>query len=187
MSNFDFVIYAVHVAFWGAFGLTRIVLRVLDRGRTDEPASSPAAAQQKTAPFSRALVALHMVAFGVMYFGVAQAVIPNRVPEWFPGQRLVGAGVIAIGAALMAWALVLREKVDARKLVPLAGQPAGVKGNGLSIGPGGYHQGEIITERRAYEANGRLFIRATVLYQPAQQWFEAKAERRTAALRRVTG
>jgi hypothetical protein len=72
-------------------------------------------------------------------------------------------------------AIAMREKVDARKLVPLAGQPAGVKGNGLSIGPGGYHQGELITERRAYEANGRLFIRATVLYEPAQQWFEAKA------------
>jgi protein-S-isoprenylcysteine O-methyltransferase Ste14 len=59
-----------------------------------------------------------MFAFGVMYFGLGQAVIPSRVPEWFPGQRLVGASVIVSGAALMSWALVyfrswrFRAKLD---------------------------------------------------------------------------
>ncbi len=106
MSNPNFVIYGVHGAFWGAFGLTRVVLRSLDRKHEAPAVNAPVAEEQKTAPFSRALLALHMVAFGVMYFGVAQAVIPNQVPEWFFGQRLVGTGVIVGGAALMAWALV---------------------------------------------------------------------------------
>src|SRR5205814_46357 len=67
---------------------------------------------------SRALMALHMTAFGVMYFGVAQAVLPQRVPEWFPGQRVAGTAVIAIGAAMMVWARVyfrswrFRAKLD---------------------------------------------------------------------------
>ena len=41
-----------------------------------------------------------------MYFGIGYAVIPGRVPNWFPGQRVAGTLVIAGGAALMVWALV---------------------------------------------------------------------------------
>jgi len=47
-----------------------------------------------------------MVAFAVMYAGIGNAVLPDRVPEWFPGHRLLGAVIIAIGAAMMCWALV---------------------------------------------------------------------------------
>lgn len=104
--NWDFIIYLVHFVFWAAFGVTRIILRILDRGTGDAHADAPIAQRQKTAPFSRTLLALHMVAFGLMYFGLGQAVIPERVPAWFLGQRLVGTVVIAGGAALMAWALV---------------------------------------------------------------------------------
>ena len=49
---------------------------------------------------------VHMVAFGVMYFGIGNTVIPGRVPELFPGQRWVGALVIAIGAAFAASAVL---------------------------------------------------------------------------------
>ena len=69
-------------------------------------AETPTAQQEKTAPFSRALLAFHALAFGLMYFGIGYAVIPGRVPNWFPGQRIAGAIVVAGGAALMVWALV---------------------------------------------------------------------------------
>jgi protein-S-isoprenylcysteine O-methyltransferase Ste14 len=52
------------------------------------------------------LLALHALAFGLMYFGIGYAVIPGRVPTWFPGQRVAGTLVIAAGAALVVWALV---------------------------------------------------------------------------------
>lgn len=116
-SHVDLAIYAVHVAFWGSFGLTLLVQSALDR-RAVEPASAPVAREEKTAPFSRALLMFHVLAFGVMYFGLANAVIPGRVPNWFPGQRVVGTCVIAGGAALMSWARVhfrswrFRAKLD---------------------------------------------------------------------------
>ena len=106
MANIDLALYAEHVAFWSAFGLTR--LRPWSRDRDGTSTSEPAATsqQENTAPFSRALLAFHMLAFAVMYFGVANAVLPRRVPVWFPGQRIVGSVVIAGGAALVAWALL---------------------------------------------------------------------------------
>jgi protein-S-isoprenylcysteine O-methyltransferase Ste14 len=51
--------------------------------------------------------------------GVGAAVIPRRVPVWFPGQRIAGTLIIALGAWLMCWALVyfrswrFRAKLDA--------------------------------------------------------------------------
>jgi protein-S-isoprenylcysteine O-methyltransferase Ste14 len=54
-----------------------------------------------------------------MYFGMGNAIIPNRVPHCFPGHRFVGAAIIVAGAALMNWALVyfrswrFRAKLDA--------------------------------------------------------------------------
>jgi protein-S-isoprenylcysteine O-methyltransferase Ste14 len=111
MPKVDFLLYAVHNAFWAAFGLTLLILRWMDRNRTAGSETAPVAkqeqsAQGKTAPFSRALLAFHALAFAVMYFGIGFAVVPGRVPRWFPGQRVVGTIVIAAGAALMVWALV---------------------------------------------------------------------------------
>ncbi len=102
----DFHLYTVHWAFWGAFGLTRVILRRLDRNESRAADTAPISQQETTAPFSRALLAFHAVAFGLMYFGIGYAVIPGRVPRWFPGQRIAGTLVIAAGAALMVWALV---------------------------------------------------------------------------------
>ena len=116
--NPDLAIYAVHGAFWSAFGLTLLVLRLRERGAANASASAPAAREEQSAPFSRALVWFHMLAFFAMYFGSGNAVFLRRVPEWFPLQRLAGAGVIAAGAALMSWALVyfrswrFRAKLD---------------------------------------------------------------------------
>ena len=102
----DFAIYTVHWGFWGAFGLTRVILRSRDRNDSRPVDTAPISQKEKTAPFSRALLAVHALAFGVMYFGIGYAVIPGRVPIWFPGQRVAGSIVIMGGAALMVWALV---------------------------------------------------------------------------------
>jgi protein-S-isoprenylcysteine O-methyltransferase Ste14 len=105
MRNPELMLYVAHVAFWAAFGITRKL--VSGRGGSAEPAAEPqVATEERTAAFSRALLVIHMIGFGVMYFGIANAVIPRRVPEWFAGQRAVGALVIALGAALCCWAVV---------------------------------------------------------------------------------
>jgi protein-S-isoprenylcysteine O-methyltransferase Ste14 len=119
MHNPDLAIYAVHVAFWTVFGLTRFALRSRDRDKDVISSSEPVSGQQKTAPFSRALLAFHGVAFGLMFFGLGNAVIPGRVPFWFAGQRLAGVIVISAGAVLMSSALVyfrswrVRARLDA--------------------------------------------------------------------------
>jgi protein-S-isoprenylcysteine O-methyltransferase Ste14 len=101
----DFAIYAVHSGFWGAFGLTRIILRRRDRKEGRPAETVPLSQKESTAPFSRALLVFHGLAFGLMYFGIGNSVNPERVPEWFPGQRVAGLLVIAAGAALVVWAL----------------------------------------------------------------------------------
>lgn len=106
MSDPNFAVFNVHWAFWGAFGVTRVILRIRDRhdgGATD---TTPVPQQDATAPFSRALLAFHAFAFAVMYFGMGYAAISGRTPNWFPGQRVVGSLVIAGGAALVVSALV---------------------------------------------------------------------------------
>jgi protein-S-isoprenylcysteine O-methyltransferase Ste14 len=102
----DFQIYTVHWVFWGAFGVTRVILRSRDRKESRAADPAPISQKETTAPFSRAVLVFHAFAFAVMYFGIGYAVIPGRVPNWFPGQRVAGTLVIAGGAALMVWALV---------------------------------------------------------------------------------
>src|SRR6188768_1651705 len=101
MSNFDFSIYTVHAAFWGAFVLTRVLVRRRDQNKGNKPEEAPIAPKGITAPFSRMLVAFHALAFGVMYMGIGIAVFPRGVPAWFAGQRIVGTIVIAGGAVLV--------------------------------------------------------------------------------------
>ena len=118
MSNPDYLLYAVHVGFWASFGHTRALLH--QRKSPGAPVHpEPTASREATARFSRSLVALHALAFGLLYFGMGNAIIPNRVPPWFPGHRSVGAAIIVAGAVLMNWALVyfkswrFRAKLDA--------------------------------------------------------------------------
>jgi len=101
MRNPDVLLYVVHIAFWASFGITRKLLH----GKPEAPSSAVATSKEYTAPFSRTVLAFHMLAFGVLYYGIGNAVIPRRVPEWFAGQRIVGTLVIALGAAVMSWAL----------------------------------------------------------------------------------
>jgi protein-S-isoprenylcysteine O-methyltransferase Ste14 len=118
MTNPDLMIYAVHGAFWGSFGLTRLLVREPGEAHSDAAQPAPVARKEQTAAFSRLVLAIHAFAFGVMYFGIGSAVLPNRVPAWFDGQRSVGGCVIVVGAALISWALMhfrswrLRAKLD---------------------------------------------------------------------------
>src|SRR2546430_7863189 len=63
----DFGIYTMHWAFWGAFGLTRVILRRRDRNDSRPAATGPISQRETTAPYSRALLAFHGLAFAVMY------------------------------------------------------------------------------------------------------------------------
>ena len=118
MPNRDLLLYVVHAGFWASFGVARALLHARAGGPEQGGGVAPVAPAGATARFSRTLVAVHMVAFGVMYFGIGNAVIAGRVPEYFPGQRLVGLGVISAGAALVCWALTcfqswrFRAKLD---------------------------------------------------------------------------
>lgn len=109
MVNTDLAVYGVHLAFWGAFGLAHVIAK---QGKSTESESAAdtagngerAGEQQRTARGSRAVLAVHFVAFGLLYWGVWYAVLPNKVPHLFLGQQVIGTIVIALGAAVMAWA-----------------------------------------------------------------------------------
>jgi protein-S-isoprenylcysteine O-methyltransferase Ste14 len=113
VRNPDLLLYAMHVTFYLPMALTLLFLR---RRGGAEPAAETS--QEYTAPYSRLLLGFHMLGFAVLYFGIGNAVLPRRVPEWFPGQRIVGALVIALGAPLMPWAVAsfhswrFRAKLD---------------------------------------------------------------------------
>jgi protein-S-isoprenylcysteine O-methyltransferase Ste14 len=114
----DGSIYLFHVGFWAAFVVTLLATR-RPVSRDALPVSGTGASPSElTAPNSRLFVAIHAVAFGVMYFGLANAVlpkfgviylgpagaiVPNRVPAWFTGHRGVG-GALILGAAAIACA-----------------------------------------------------------------------------------
>jgi hypothetical protein len=89
MSNIDFAIYTVHSVFWGAFVLTRILLRRRDRKDSGAMDSAPVSQQATSAPFSRTLVAFHALAFTAMYVGIGMAVIPQWL-DWFQVSALPG-------------------------------------------------------------------------------------------------
>jgi protein-S-isoprenylcysteine O-methyltransferase Ste14 len=113
MPNPDLQLYAVHGTFWSAFGITLVVLRII-YGRNENDVErpfqgrgqSPVASEAHTASHSRTLVAFHAAAFGVMYFGMANAIFGHRVPAWFEGQRGVGTFVVAVGVVLMVSAMI---------------------------------------------------------------------------------
>jgi protein-S-isoprenylcysteine O-methyltransferase Ste14 len=101
----DLGIYAVHFAFWSAFIMARILVRSSDHRAVGVAESAPVAREETTAPFSRVVLAVHMVAFAILYSGVALVVF-HHVPVWFSGQWLLGFVVIAVGALLVIWALL---------------------------------------------------------------------------------
>jgi len=95
------LIYAFHAVFYAA-----MLLRRAPRASATAGLSAAAAAHPTAARHARALVALHGVAFAVMYYGIAQSVAaPARVRALWRPQPLAGAAVIVAGAALVGWTM----------------------------------------------------------------------------------
>jgi protein-S-isoprenylcysteine O-methyltransferase Ste14 len=115
--NIDLLIYAAHGLLWLAFGLGRLAIRRRSSAAA-VPGQPEVATAASTAPYSRLLLVVHSLAFFIMYYGLGAAVIPARVPHVFTGQRVSGALVIGVAAALICWALVhfdswrVRAKLD---------------------------------------------------------------------------
>ncbi|MFL5330124.1 MAG: methyltransferase family protein [Gemmataceae bacterium] len=116
--NSAFAIYFAHLAYWASLGVAIYVFRSGDNSQSPMASGEPATNQEKTAPYSRALVWFHAIAFGIMYWGIGQDVFGHEIPVWFVGQSVVGCAVIALGAALAVWALAFfhswrfRAKLD---------------------------------------------------------------------------
>ncbi len=118
MTNRDLLLYVVHAGFWTSFGVAGLLVKQNKQALPGGQSTPPVAARTATASFSRAILAVHFLAFGVLYFGLGNSIIPGRVPEWLAGQRIIGAVIIMAGAALMSWARVwfqswrFRAKLD---------------------------------------------------------------------------
>lgn len=116
MSNPDLLLYLVHGLFWATFGIAGFFLK--EKASALPASRAPTVTAATTAPYSRTVLAVHFVAFGVMYFGLGNAILSHQVPIWFPGQRLVGTVVILVGAGFMSWARIwfhswrFRAKLD---------------------------------------------------------------------------
>ena len=94
----DAWIYLFHAAFYASF-LPRFLARS-SQAREERPVAAAA--------FSRGLVFFHMVALGVLYFGVGRAVfVPRPRTPLFPPQRLAGGLVLAAAIALVVWTLAV--------------------------------------------------------------------------------
>ncbi len=109
----DFAIYGFHALFYAMFWL-----RLL--GRAARPAKPGGAdPATPTARFSRGLVAAHMFAMLVLYFGVGAVVSGRSVRFLFAPQRAAGAAVMLAAAGLAAWTLAvfgswrLRARIEA--------------------------------------------------------------------------
>jgi protein-S-isoprenylcysteine O-methyltransferase Ste14 len=118
--NRDLLLYALHAGFWIAFAITRLYVRARS-APASAPASpaAPATVAPAASPNSRLVIVPHIVAFGMMYWGIDAVVFHHLVPEWLAGQRILGAVIIVAGAALTMWALLyfrswrFRAKLDA--------------------------------------------------------------------------
>ena len=96
MNPVDLLLYLEHISLWIALGLTRVILGSRDARRSPEQVEL--LSQESLADHPRALLSFHMLAFFLMYFGMANAVFPGHVPTWFRGQRRrvdepVGSGI----------------------------------------------------------------------------------------------
>jgi protein-S-isoprenylcysteine O-methyltransferase Ste14 len=102
MTSHELGIYGAHAAFWLMFAVGDRVAR----GHATPDASTTANDAPVRAPRARLLVAVHMVAFAMMYMGIGQAVFGRVIPVISTAQRISGALVILAGGAIAAWARI---------------------------------------------------------------------------------
>ena len=105
MRYSDLALYSAHAVFWGVFIITRIVVREPSDASKTPPVDVPVVQKETTARHSRGLLAFHMAAFGIMYYGIAIGVF-GRMPFLFAGLPWIGAAVIAMGSFLTVWSLL---------------------------------------------------------------------------------
>jgi protein-S-isoprenylcysteine O-methyltransferase Ste14 len=105
----DSLIYAFHSIFWIAFFARSFRKRALKSdvaSQATPPRNSPSGAMLP----ALVVYVLHGVAFGVMYGGIVGVVARGAgVALLFRWPWVIGASVIAAGAAIIAWALYVFE------------------------------------------------------------------------------
>jgi len=106
VNAIDLLLYVEHLVLWIALGLTRVILGSRDARTTPSSEQVEPLSRESLADHPRALLSFHMLAFAVMYFGMANAVFPGHVSTWFRGQRIVGSIVMLSSGVLGVWALV---------------------------------------------------------------------------------
>ena len=99
-------IYVAHVAFFGAFVIARLIARASPREKQEVANGTERVAKENTAPYSKVLVAFHMVGFVILYFGIGDAVFGRKPLALFESQMLAGSIVIGCGGVLCCWALL---------------------------------------------------------------------------------
>jgi protein-S-isoprenylcysteine O-methyltransferase Ste14 len=108
MTAPDFRIYYAHAGFWLAFAAGDLAARFARRPGRDvpPPTASVNTGNSLRAPRANLLLAVHMLAFAVLYGAIGQAVL--GVHRHTPTRRAIAAGavVILLGAILAAWARI---------------------------------------------------------------------------------
>lgn len=99
-------IFVAHAFFWAAFSAVRIILRAAEAGSRHGSDATVGASEEHSARYPRLLVAFHALAFGILYFGLANAVLSARTRYLFPSQPLMAICIIGCGVALSIWALI---------------------------------------------------------------------------------
>jgi len=118
MSDSVRILYAIHVGLWISFIAARLFVRS-GGGLRNAPPTAPRVSREYTAAYSRVFLVFHACGIVVFYAGVVTARPADSVHAGTPAQRVVGGLVIAVGAALIGWAIVslhswrFRAKLDA--------------------------------------------------------------------------
>jgi protein-S-isoprenylcysteine O-methyltransferase Ste14 len=106
LSSLGFGIYAAHAAFWGAFVITRLTVQTRDQQEQGGKAGEARASTADSAAHSRVLVAVHGLAFVVLYVGLGIAVLGGHSVALFRSQPIAALVVIGAAAALCCCALL---------------------------------------------------------------------------------
>ena len=102
----DHLVFPFHGLFWTAFLVRAIRPRAPARAAEAPVDRAPAASETRTARHPALLLFFHGLGFGAMYASMGRAVfapVPPRLLFDLPWE--IGALVIVLGGALLAWAL----------------------------------------------------------------------------------
>ena len=98
------LVYVFHIAFYALFVIRKLGPRMPAAPVAPAPAASDPGAP--SAPHARALIAMHVLAFSVLYFGLGRAVLSERGSRFlFPSPPVLGGAVMVAACALLVSAL----------------------------------------------------------------------------------